>query len=237
MSEESRLRVHARVRPDAEAPEKPSEPIRWRCRPHPQARRPLRRRGERGKLSAGDRLLRNSALACALLLGVLALGNVDQPWARQASETVRQALTMRIDLDESIGGLSFVRELMPESALVFLNLSGESELAAPVGGELAHAYSDAQPWLLFACGAGETAVAAADGTVTAVSTLSDGETKGVLIDHGGGLESVYAYLSEVDVAAGDAVARGQAIGRTSANLYFELRQSENAVDPTERMGL
>lgn len=213
------------------------QPIHWKCLPHPLQRRGLRRAGSpRPKLSAGDRMLRNTAVACALLLGVLALGNIRQPWAMRASETVQRALTMHIDLDSSIGRLSFVRDWMPESALVFFNLDGGAELAAPVAGELKHAYSDDQPWLLFACPEDSPVCAAADGTVTAVSELSGGST-GVLIDHGEGMETVYAYLSSASVQPGDAVSRGQALGQSAAQLYFELRQSEAAVDPTERMGL
>lgn len=214
-----------------------AQPIYWKCLPHPLQRRGLRRAGSpRPKLSAGDRMLRNTAVACALLLGVLALGNIRQPWAMRASETVQRALTMHIDLDSSIGRLSFVRDWMPESALVFFNLDGGAELAAPVAGELKHAYSDDQPWLLFACPEDSPVCAAADGTVTAVSELSGGST-GVLIDHGEGMETVYAYLSSASVQPGDAVSRGQALGQSAAQLYFELRQSEAAVDPTERMGL
>lgn len=224
--------IHARK----DAPDS-AQPIYWKCLPHPLQRRGLRRAGSpRPKLSAGDRMLRNTAVACALLLGVLALGNIRQPWAMRASETVQRALTMHIDLDSSIGRLSFVRDWMPESALVFFNLDGGAELAAPVSGELKHAYSDDQPWLLFACPEDSPVCAAADGTVTAVSELSGGST-GVLIDHGEGMETVYAYLSSASVQPGDAVSRGQALGQSAAQLYFELRQSEAAVDPTERMGL
>ena len=236
MSEDhGKLRIHAQITPEAESIPEAKARVRWRCVPHP------RQKGQPGasreKLSFGDRLLRNSALACALLLAVLAMGNINQPWARQASETIERALTMHIDLDESIGKLTFVRDLMPDSALVFLNLSGDNELAAPVNGELTHAYSEAQPWLMFSCTSFDEVYAAADGTVTAVSPLSGGSSIGILIDHGSGLESVYAYLSEATVKMGDIVQRGQSIGHTDATLYFELRESGAAVDPTERIGL
>ena len=73
----NRLRIHAQITPEnSSAPEKK---VRWRSIPHP-GNRPVR---VRGKLSAGDRLLRSSAIACALLLAVLALGNIDQPWAQK----------------------------------------------------------------------------------------------------------------------------------------------------------
>ena len=181
-------------------------------------------------------MLRNSAYACALLLGVLALGNVDQPWAKKASESVERALTMRIDLDESIGALEFVKKWMPESTLVFMNLSGESPLQRPVEGPVAHAYSNLQPWLVFHCAAGAEVRAAAAGTVTAVCPLS-GNQYGVLVDHSDGVETLYAQLEEATVAPGDVIDRGDAVGRSSDSVYFEYRKGGEPADPTGMMRL
>lgn len=236
MSEEkNKLRIHAQITPEQEKaiPHQVPKTIRWRSIPHPNQHRETR---PKEKLTFTDRLLRNSAFACAILLGILALGNINQPWARGASESIERALTMKIDLDESIGSLSFVRKLMPESALVFLNLSGESEFAVPTNGEISHAFTESQPWLMFDCAVGSDVCAITNGTVTAVSELSGGTT-GILIDHGSGLESVCAYLSEVVVQPGDVVQRGQVIGTSESTVYFELRESETAIDPTARMGL
>ena len=227
MTENNRkLRIHAQITP-AEPIISEKKHIRWRCLPKKPAK---------VKLTAGDRLLRNSALACAMLLGILTLGNIDHPLARSASESVRQALTMHIDLDESIGRLSFVREFMPESALVFLDLSGGYELAKPAEADIIHPYTDAQPWILLGCEENTVVRAAADGTVTAVSTLTGGKI-GLIIDHGSGSESVYAYLSGANVEPGHSVSRGQQIGTASATLYYELRSMGEPVDPTNRMGL
>lgn len=233
MSEfKNKLRIHAQITPESSHNEKtPPKAVRWKSIPHPAAKRKRRK-----NLSYGDRLLRNSALACALLLGVLAVGNIEHPLAHRTSETIERALTMQIDLDESIGQLSFVRNLMPESALVFLNLSADSEFVPPVNGEITHAYSESQPWLTFSCPKGSDALAIADGTVTAVSSLPD-DAIGILIDHGSGTESVCAYLEESTVQPGDAVIRGQKIGTSGDMLYFELRENEISSDPTERMGL
>lgn len=196
----------------------------------------LRRVRIRAKLTFQERLLRNTFVACAVLLGVLALNNVRQPWAERASAHVEQALTMTVDLDKSLGQLSFVRSLMPESALVFFNLAKETEFLTPVAGVPVHVYEDAEPYLLFQTEPRETVRAAAAGTVSAVSALSDG-TWGVLIDHSGGTESVTAGLSEVSVQNGDEVERGDAIGLGGTSVYFELRSQDCAIDPTERMGL
>lgn len=227
MSENSTLRIHARVRPHAEE-ERP--PIKIE-----KAEVPRHRRRVRAKLTRTDRLLRNSAYACALLLGVLALGNVNQPWAKKASDTVERALTMHIDLDENIGALQFVRDIMPESALVFMNLSGQTALERPAEGPVSHAWSNLQPWMMFDCIAGTPVCAVGSGTVTAITPLS-GDKYGVLVDHGEGVESLYAQLTEVDVAAGDAVSRGQAIGKGDA-VYFEYRMNGESVDPAGEMGL
>lgn len=188
------------------------------------------------RLSFQERLLRNSCLACALLLGVLALSGLNTPWAKQAAEHIEQALTMEIKLDESLGQLRFVQKLMPESALVFFNLSGDSELQRPVRSEISHPYSPAQPWLMFASEPGAAVCAAADGVVSAVSELSDGSF-GVLIDHGDGLESVTASLAEASVQTGDKLVKGASIGTAGGALFFELRQGGEAADPGEWMGL
>ena len=179
-----------------------------------------------------DRLLRNTAIACALLLGILALDHVNLPWARKASANIERALTMRINLDDSIGDLQFVRQFMPKSTLVFLNVSDQSRAKLPVSGEIEHPWSAVQPWMVYDCEEEESALCVADGTVTAVSPLSSG-LFGVLVDHGGGRESVYANLAEVSVNSGDKVPAGGALGACDDKLYFEYRVDGESVDPSE----
>jgi murein DD-endopeptidase MepM/ murein hydrolase activator NlpD len=60
----------------------------------------------------------------------------------------------------------------------------------------------------------------------------------VVIDHGLGLVSLLAHLSRIDVADGDAVARGQTVGLsgatgrvTGAHLHWTLRAGGARVDP------
>ncbi len=63
----------------------------------------------------------------------------------------------------------------------------------------------------------------------------------VLVDHGGGYYSFYAYLKDAAVRRGDTVARGQVIGTVGGetsdegpHLHFEIRgQGGVALDPTE----
>ena len=243
MSENSNLRIHSRIHPGESIPETETAPKNRKKRVSTKPKRrykPAQTQSSRAmppsRNTHTERLLRNSAIACAVLLGVLTLTNVDQPWAKKAVNGIEQALTMRIDLDDTIGELTFVRELMPESALVFLNISGKEQLGLPVKGSLSHPWSELQPWLMFTCDSGTAVNAAEDGTVTAVSELSDGR-KGLIVDHGNGLESVYAYMDTVNAASGDAVLRGQQLGTADGYMYFEWRVNGKSIDPSELMGV
>jgi len=187
------------------------------------------------RLSMGERLLRNSAVACALLLGVLTLGSVEQPWAKKAVASVKKAISMRIDLDESLGGLTFVQKLVPESALVFFHVSGQQEYIRPSEGDVIHPWSSEQPWILFDCDSGDQVVACRGGVIAAISPFDDGSW-GLLIDHDDGSRSVYAYMRQPDsLRMGQAVRQGDVLGSGTGRLYYELRQNDVSVDPTERM--
>jgi septal ring factor EnvC (AmiA/AmiB activator) len=92
-------------------------------------------------------------------------------------------------------------------------------------------------------------IAAPPGTpvrVVAPGTVAIAERLGlyllcVLVDHGGGYYSFYAYLKDAAVRRGDVVTRGQVIGTVGGessdegpHLHFEIRgQGGVALDPTE----
>ena len=59
-----------------------------------------------------------------------------------------------------------------------------------------------------------------------------------MVDHGGGLSSLYAHASAIDVSVGDRVRAGAPIAKvgstgrsTGPHLHFEIRRGDEAVDP------
>ena len=84
---------------------------------------------------------------------------------------------------------------------------------------------------------GETIVAAAPGTVVEADTRH-GYGRLVVIDHGGGVATLYAHASHLLVREGDEVRRGEPIaevGRTGnahgSHLHFEVHKDGHPVDP------
>jgi len=79
--------------------------------------------------------------------------------------------------------------------------------------------------------------AAADGTVVSAGPLG-GYGNATIIDHGGGLATLYGHQEEILVTVGQTVSRGQVIGLvgctgwcTGPHVHFEVRVHGTPVDP------
>ena len=105
----------------------------------------------------------------------------------------------------------------------------------PITGEVSsHTGTD------IACAEGTPILAAADGTVTVANGLDSwGGSYGyyIQIDHGGGLETLYAHCSSICVATGQQVQAGQVIGYvghtgrvTGSHLHLEVLINKTRVD-------
>ena len=64
----------------------------------------------------------------------------------------------------------------------------------------------------------------------------------VVIDHGGGLQSAYAFLSRITVKEGDAVRQGERVGLSGhtglargPELHFEIRRNNRPIDPVGQL--
>ena len=105
----------------------------------------------------------------------------------------------------------------------------------PITGEVSsHTGTD------IACAEGTPILAAADGVITVANGLDSwGGSYGyyIQINHGGGLETLYAHCSSICVATGQQVQAGQVIGYvghtgrvTGNHLHLEVRIDSNRVD-------
>lgn len=84
---------------------------------------------------------------------------------------------------------------------------------------------------------GATIVAATDGTVQSAGGMG-GYGNAVIIDHGGGIATLYAHNSQLLVKAGQKVSRGQVIAKagstgysTGPHLHFEVRKNGTYINP------
>ena len=81
---------------------------------------------------------------------------------------------------------------------------------------------------------------AAAGRVIAATRMG-GFGNVVIVDHGGGVSTVYGHLSRISVRAGNPIARGSILGAvgmtglaTGPHLHWEVHVDGRAVDPRER---
>ncbi|MEA2844242.1 MAG: hypothetical protein QOJ69_1913 [Actinomycetota bacterium] len=79
--------------------------------------------------------------------------------------------------------------------------------------------------------------AAGDGVVVSAGGMG-GYGNATVIDHGGGLATLYGHQSKIDVSAGQHVTRGQVIGKVGctgtclgSHLHFEVRINGRPVNP------
>lgn len=87
------------------------------------------------------------------------------------------------------------------------------------------------------CGSGDAIVAAEAGTVILAGTKG-GFGKTIMVDHGGGMVTLYAHQSGYAVSTGDSVGAGQVVGycgstglSTGPHLHFEVRINGDPVNP------
>jgi len=185
------------------------------------------------KKSFAERLTRNVAVAAALLLCAVAVRNAALPQAKDVFTAITDSVTM--DLDESLGKLTFVSNLLPESALVFWNSNETVTVSAPVQGDIVHAYNEDEPYIAL-LGLSSDVRVAADGEVMNVAH-GDGEERVVRIRHEDGLETLYGNLMECFVSEGDQVYESDIIGETAQKqpVFFEVRRNGRSVDPVPMM--
>jgi murein DD-endopeptidase MepM/ murein hydrolase activator NlpD len=117
-----------------------------------------------------------------------------------------------------------------------------ARFAWPLSGTIRRGYSSASrtehPGLDIVAKAGTAVRAVADGRVIFAGEEPQQYGRMVIVDHGGGWHSAYAFLARTTVRAGDRVKATERVGlvgktgqATRDELHFELRRDNRPVDP------
>ena len=118
--------------------------------------------------------------------------------------------------------------------------SGEYIITLDFGEKFPPLYTDESPHqgIDYGTPLGTPILASADGTVDFTANLTVGYGKYIRLRHQEGYISLYAHLSEINVREGQAVSKGQVIGKsgstgnsTGPHLHFEVRKNNVVIDP------
>ena len=151
--------------------------------------------------------------------------------ARQAAELERQKEEAARLYEETDSYYGEVNECWPLEAGVAYRVSSEQ------GYRILWGIQDYHLGIDLACARG-TAVLAFNGGTVVKSTFHYSYGNYVLVDHGGGIATLYAHMSNRLVDAGDRVDAGQQLGNvgltgstTGYHLHFEVRENGKVVNP------
>lgn len=111
----------------------------------------------------------------------------------------------------------------------------KGSMSMPVSGPIIREYSPGtNPGIDISASPGTPVVAAASGSVISVSKKTDGASF-VIVRHPDNVNTVYLNVADIGVNVGDAVSRGQQIGRIAPGdvgfLHFEVRKGLDSTDP------
>ncbi|MGN0994875.1 MAG: M23 family metallopeptidase [Butyricicoccus sp.] len=137
-----------------------------------------------------------------------------------------------VEFPDTVDRMTYLIDLTCKTPVEGIVTSGFGERTDPIdGGESYHYGID------IAADEGTPICAVAEGTVREVGENSYG--KYLILDHGAGLQSLYAHCSEIFVQKGASVQSGEQIaavgmtGRATGNhLHFELWRAGMILDPT-----
>lgn len=211
-----------------ETPEQPKEPLKHRKTEQ------KRERGTFGsRMLVFDKLLRNVAVTGALLLTILAVRNAGLPQSQSVFSALQDGMNM--EWDESLGKLSFVTNLLPDSIQAVWNESEAITVLAPANGQIVHAWSQEEPYLELK-GVVSDVRAVANGEIMSIAHGLDDELI-VRLRHDDRTESVYGNLVACYMDVGAYVYEGDLIARVldGKPLAFELRRDGRSIDPEGKL--
>lgn len=153
-------------------------------------------------------------------------------WEREWAElqAISDSIAAQLRNNGSGSGVAGACQFRPTPGPV---VSGFGNRNNPIGGGTGfHAGLD------IAASSGTPIRACRSGTVV-IAGWQGGYGNAVVIDHGGGMATLYGHQSQIAVSVGEQVLAGEVIGyvgstgnSTGPHLHFEVRISGNPVDPT-----
>jgi len=179
--------------------------------------------------SFADRLGRNMAIACLLILAVSSLRNAALP----DGQTVAAAVREMTGLDDHLGAIEFVGNFFPETVSVFLESPASFTITAPCSGKAVHAFSAEEPYVSYLPAADGKIHAAANGQVVGIAHGQEEEMI-LRLRHDDGFETLYYGLSDLLVHEGDTVTDQTCLGYAEAGkeVFLEVRRTGLPVDPS-----
>ena len=183
----------------------------------------------------GQKLTRNAAFVGLLTLMVVGVRNAQLPTGQTVLNAVQEMI--EADWDSSLGKISFVSNLLPESMAVFFETDLQADLASPCFGPVVHAWSEEEPYLGYDPVNGNVYAVSA-GQVMSVAHGPE-EEKIVRVRHENGLESLYYNLASVNIREGDEVSAQTCLGTALAGqqALLEVRRAGRAINPTKLLTL
>lgn len=180
-----------------------------------------------------DSLVRNLAVVGGLVLVMIAIRNSSLPQAQSVFSAIQDSAG--IQWDESVGKLSFVSSILPEEIREVWNETPVQSVFAPVSGNVVHAWSPEEPYLLLD-GVTRDVRASESGEIMSIAHGMN-EERIIRLRHTDGTESIYGNLEQCSVDAGTQVSAGDIIGRLidQKPLAFEVRVNGRSVDITHSL--
>ena len=174
-------------------------------------------------------MLAQMTAVAVICLFIFAMKLIDSPASNSMLGSIKTAVTYTVDVETIAGKLKFINA---ENVLSVFG-SGFS-LKMPASGAITETFDE--------CGAvvlttekGAPVCAAARGTV--IGTGVD-KTHGayVMLDHDGGMRTIYMGLGSISALMGDKVAAGRSIGTSGGQIRFMLEKDGALCDPLEYTG-
>ncbi|MCP3973126.1 MAG: peptidoglycan DD-metalloendopeptidase family protein [bacterium] len=206
---------------------------------------------ERSLLSAQETLLRDEARQADLTADSEAHASTVRKELRKQQRLLDTLEELIDDFESEIEGLDAEQKRLEKLIRESSGSGGTSpgQLVRPVPGKITSAFGPRLHPILgytrmhtgvdMTAPLGQSIRAGAAGSVVIASTYG-GYGLTVIIDHGGGMTTLYAHQSRVFVIAGEQVDAGEVIGEagssglaTGPHLHFEVRLSGTPVDPAD----